>query len=135
LLQTGAGGGVGEAGTGVAAGASVGATVATGAWVGAWVAVGASVATGAAVAGVPQADNSMEAATMRVSRTNTKRLFISSPLKRYIVYGVRITPDVKIIAQNTFVSKYACLKKRIFRSLSVFLELRSKQLKVHIVFR
>jgi uncharacterized protein (DUF697 family) len=46
--------------------------------------VGASVATGASVAAGPQADNSIEAATTRVNRTNTKRLFISSPLKEIL---------------------------------------------------
>jgi hypothetical protein len=90
--------------------------------VGGAIVAGASVATGAGagVAAGPQADNSMEAATTRVSRTNTKRLFISSPLKRYIVYGVEITPDLKIIAQNTFISKYACLKKEYFAYYQFF---------------
>ena len=66
--------------------AGMGGSVATGASVGASVA-GASVATGASVAAGPQADNIIEAATMRVNRTKTKRLFISSPLRDIRLMG------------------------------------------------
>jgi hypothetical protein len=80
-------------------GTAVGASVA-----GAFVAVGTSVAVG------PQADNNIEAATTSVSRTNTKRLFISSPLKRYKVYGADHAPVIKIITQINCVNKCAYVK-------------------------
>jgi hypothetical protein len=92
--------------------AGAGGSVAVGS--GAFVAVGASVATGASVAAGPQADSSMEAATTRVNRTNTKRLFISSPLKRYKIYGAGNAPVIKIITQINCANKYAYVKKQLW---------------------
>jgi hypothetical protein len=63
---------ISDAGASVATGASVGASVA-----------GASVTTGAWVAAGPQALSIREATTI-MARTNEKRFFIFSPLKRAI---------------------------------------------------
>src|SRR5690349_23317302 len=64
---------ISDAGASVATGASVGASVA-----------GASVTTGACVAAGPQALRIMEVTTIRANRTNEKRFFMFSPLKRTI---------------------------------------------------
>jgi hypothetical protein len=96
--------------------AGMGGSVATGASVGASVTAGASVITGAAVATGPQADNAIEAATTSVNRTNTKRLFISSPLKGYKGCGAGTPLRFKIITQINFVNKYAYVKKLTLRA-------------------
>jgi hypothetical protein len=84
---------ISDAGASVATGASVGASVA-----------GASVTTGAAVAAGPQALKINETATITASRTNEKRFFIFSPLKRRWVDGA-LAPDQMIIIQNKRMDK------------------------------